>query len=141
MNDMRTLTGNKSTSVRIAATLLCLFGVSSCSDGNVEIDHSRLVQQSDELRLDGRCTASAFPPNQDTHLCGMTASNAYTVTTTLRTKSTGRVETKTSVMNKCEEHYMDPDKVERDLRRTYANLPPASLIELVSIDVSVKPLD
>ena len=127
--------------LRLMIFLLICVPSTGCSDGNVKIDYSRIVEQSDELRLAGRCTAQALPPNHDTHICGMTAAYAYTVRTTLRNKSTGRVETKISFMNKCEEHYMDPDKIERDMRRTWGAVRQNSLVEMVSIEVAVKPLD
>lgn len=65
----------------------------------------------------------------------------YTMRTTLRTKSTGQVDTDTNFMNKCEAHYMDPDTIEANMRGLYADLPPEALVDLVSIDVSAEPLD
>ena len=130
--------------MRIATALLCLFFVTACSDKNVEnveIDYPRIQQQSDELRRAGRCTSQALPPNEDTHLCGRRATHVYTMRTTLRTKSTGQVDTDTNFMNKCEAHYMDPDTIEANMRGLYADLPPHALVDLVSIDVSAESLD
>lgn len=115
--------------------------LAGCSEGNVEIDHLRLVEQSDDLRRAGRCTSKAFAPRQDTHFCGMPAAHAYSVEIDLRTKSTGQVETSTRFMNKCEEHYMDANAVASEIRRMYAGMQPHSRVEVVSIAVKVDPHD
>ena len=126
--------------MKLLPAVVALSLLVGCSDSDLNHggDIERMVQLSQRLRDDGRCTHDADPPINGTHFCGQPVSHAYHVTWEDLVIRTGEKRQHNQTTYWCEGHH-DPEWVSTQrefFRSRYAELP-AQEMRLLTVKGSV----